>query len=201
MQHRFAASITRTLAALSLAAGLAGCSASSDYMHPVGPPQLAAKADAATVVFIRPSGYAAAIGTTILDDKGRFLGDSLAETYFVSQVPAGEHTFIAWAENTAALKAQLAPGKVYYVEVSPKMGALSARVHLLALTSRSESWGELQGWLADSQAMQVDERAGQAYLAERAEDVQERIRRAREALTEYDAEELAERTLRPEDGQ
>ena len=201
MQHRFAASFTRTLAALGLAAGLAGCSASSDYMHPVGPPQLAPKADTATVVFIRPSGYAAGIATTILDDKGRFLGDSLAETYFVSEVPAGEHVFIAWAENTAALKAQLAPGKVYYVEVSPKMGALSARVHLLALTSRSESWGELQSWLADSQPMRTDEKAGQAYLAERAEDVQERIARAKDALTEYDAEELAERTLRPEDGQ
>jgi hypothetical protein len=197
----FTHSLVHAVAAVSLLAGLAGCSASSDYMRPIAPPTLAAKAETATVVFLRPSGFAAGISTTILDDKGRFLGDSLPESYFVSQVPAGEHVFIAWAENTAALRANLMPGKVYYVEVSPKMGALSARMHLLALTSRSESWGELQGWLADSQAMQVDESAGQAYLAERSDDVQDRIQRAREALTEYDADELAERTLSPEDGQ
>lgn len=201
MSHQLAELVTRTLAALSLVTALVGCTASSDHMHPVGPPQLAAKADAVTVVFVRPSGYAAGIVTTILDDKGRFLGDAMAETYFVTEVPAGEHTFIAWAENTAALKAQLAPGKVYYVEVSPKMGALSARIHLLALTPRSENWGELKGWLAASQAMRVNEQAGQAYLAGRTEDVQERIASAKEVLAEYDAEELAARTLRPEDGQ
>ena len=49
--------------------------------------------------------------------------------------------------------------------------------------------------------MEPVEKAGQYYLATRQEDTAERIRRAQEILTKYDAEELAERTLSPGDGQ
>lgn len=189
--------------ALTLLALLAcaGCTASSDYMlRPATPVVPKPRPDSALVVFIRPSSYAASIATTILDDKGRFLGDSLPASYFAAHVPPGKHLFIAWAENTAALQAMLAPGRTYYVEVSPRMGMLSARMQLLALTPGSEDWGELGEWLRDCDLYLVDERRGQAYLQERSEDTRERIRRGREILTEYDNEELAERTLRPEDG-
>ena len=179
----------------------AACTASSDYMHEVHAPQaLRATPDSAVVVFIRPSGYARAMGSTILDGHGRFLGDSLPETYFAVRVPPGEHIFIAWAENTAALRASLAPGRTYYVEVAPKMGALSARMQLLAVTPRAESWGELRAWMGESKQTVPDEASGQAYLTSRREDVAERLHRAQEILREYDAEELAERTLTPGDG-
>ena len=178
-----------------------GCTATSDYMYEANAPQalMATPADA-VVVFVRPSGFARAMGTTILDGRGRFLGDSLPETYFAVHMPPGEHVFIAWAENTAALRASLLPGRTYYVEVAPKMGALSARMHLLAITPRAESWGQLQGWMAESQQIIPNERAGQAYLASRRDDVAERLHRASEILREYDAGELAERTLSPGDG-
>lgn len=178
-----------------------GCSASSEYMHPAAAGVTAPSAAEARVVFIRPSGYAGGMKTTILDGHGQFLGDSLPESYFTVGLPAGEHVFIAWAENTAALRAKLSAGKTYYVEVAPKMGVLSARMHLLALKPGSENWGGLRGWLNDSAAMQADRRAGQAYLASRSEDVQERLKRAREVLGEYTPEELGERTLAPQDGQ
>jgi hypothetical protein len=196
--------ITRFLGVslVALAVGpLTGCTASSEYMREAAAPKLEAPSDKATVVFIRPSGYAAGIGTTIIDEKGHFLGDALAETYFVTQVDPGKQMFIAWAENTAALTATLEAGKTYYVEVSSKMGAFSARMHLLALTPRSENWGELRTWLSESKFMQVDQRGGQAYLDERREDVMEKLADAKETLADYDAEELAERTLRAEDGQ
>jgi hypothetical protein len=188
-------------ALLLLALATAGCSASSDYMHPVAVPRaIVARPDAATVVFIRPSGYAGGIKTTILDGRGRFLGDSLAESYFTVYVPPGPNVFIAWAENTAALRANLAPGRTYYVEVAPKIGMLSARVHLLAMTPRSESWSKRREWLTDSKQLEVDEPGGQAYLRGRSEDVAERLQRANEALRQYSPEELAERTLDPNDG-
>jgi hypothetical protein len=164
------------------------------------PQALRATPDSAVVVFVRPSGFARAMGSTILDGRGRFLGDSLPETYFAVRVPPGEHIFIAWAENTAALRASLAPGRTYYIEVAPKMGALSARMHLLAITPRAESWGELRTWMDESKQTIPDEPSGQAYLASRSEDVAERLRRAAEILKEYDAEELADRTLTPGDG-
>ena len=179
---------------------LVGCNASSDYMHPGVPPSAPA-ADAATIIFIRPSGYASGQLMTVLDTNGRFLGDSLAKSYFSVKVTPGEHVFLVWGENTGALRATVAGGKTYYVEVSTKLGWLSARVHLLALTPRHENWKELQEWLTDSKPLAPDEAKGQAYLASRRDDVQERIRRALDALGKYDADELNARTILPQDGQ
>jgi hypothetical protein len=186
-----------------IAFGLAGtgCAASSDYMHEAHAPQfMHPVGNAATVVFIRPSGFAKAMKMTVLDGRGRFLGDSLPESWFAVKMPPGEHVFVGWAENTSALRAQLLPGRTYYVEVAPKMGAWSARVHLLAITPRSESWGELREWLDESQQLVPDEVGGQAYLNGRKDDVVDRLQRASETIREYDRDELEERTLRPEDG-
>ncbi|WP_394835405.1 DUF2846 domain-containing protein [Pendulispora rubella] len=177
-----------------------GCSAHSDYMQ-AGTPPAPPTAEAATVVFIRPSGYAGGQLMTVLDANGRFLGDSLPKSYFSVKVPPGEHVFVVWGENTGALRANVVGGKTYYVEVSTKLGMMSARVHLLALTPRHENWKELPEWLKESKPLSPNEAAGQAYLAKRQEAAQERIRRAREILTEYDANELAARTILPQDGQ
>lgn len=156
--------------------------------------------NAALVVFVRPSGYASSVATTILDDQGAFLGDSIAGSQFAVLVPPGPHLFLAWAENTAPLVATVLPGRVYYVEVAPKLGFWTPRVHLLAINPRTDSWRELSLWMSQSNQLIPDVAAGQAYLNERQADVAERIRRARERLGELDPEELTERTLRPEDG-
>jgi len=186
---------------LALAVSVAACTATSDYMmQPRVPVALVAPPDAALVVFLRPSGYGRAVATTILDDSGRFLGDSIGETQFAVSLPPGKHVFLSWAENTAPLRADLLPGRVYYVEVSPRMGFWSTRVQLIALTPRSEHWSYVSEWLRDTTQLIPNGSAGQAYLNGRAEDVAERIRRARERLTQLDPQELDERTLLPEDG-
>ena len=191
----------RTTLLVMFTVALLGCTASSKYMiEPQGLVSLQPPPDKAVVVFIRPSNFARAVGTTILDEHGRFLGDSLPQTYFAVLEPPGQHVFISWAENTAALRAELAPGHVYYVEVAPKMGVMSARMHLLALTPRSENWPKLREWLSESKPLVANEAAGQAYLSERRDDVAERIRRAQEALSKYDRDELAERTIFAPDG-
>lgn len=163
-------------------------------------PNAAPRPGMASVVFLRPSSYGGVVVMTIIDDKGRFVGDSTASSCFATQMPPGKYTLIGWAENTAAVTAELAADKVYYVEVAPKMGVWSARVQLLALTPRSENWDEVGGWLAECERFTSDEPSGQAYLNGRKEDVQERIRRGLEILTEYTPEELSKRVLRPEDG-
>jgi hypothetical protein len=157
-------------------------------------------ADQATVVFVRPSSFGGGLKQTILDGKGRFLGEALPSSRFSVTLPPGEHTFIVWAENTSAVKANLAAGKIYFVEVSLSMGALSARADLVPVKPGSEAWGKLEGWLADTDAFDPDASGGQAYLAGRKEDVDERIKRAREHLANYDAEDLTAHTLGPQDG-
>jgi hypothetical protein len=184
----------------SLFFGLLGCSASSHYMHEVKTPMPQARPDAATVIFVRPSSSTSALTTTIFDERGRFFGDSLPESYFAVSVEPGEHIFISWAENTGALRASLAAGRLYFVEVAPKPGVLSTRVHLLAITPRSESWSKLREWLASAKHLEPDLAGGQRYLNGRHEDVTERVRRAYDAVENYSVEERAERTLRAEDG-
>lgn len=185
-------------AAISLAP-LLGC-ASSDHMRTASGAPAPPAADTATVVFLRPSGMASGITTTILDGNGRFLGDSLPSSHFSVKVPPGEHLFLAWAENTAALRATLAAGKTYYVKVSPRMGALSARMQLLALTPRNEDWPKLKEWLG-KKGYEPNTDTGQRYLDSRKDDVAKRVKRANDILKEYDPKELEERTLRAEDGQ
>jgi len=186
--------------ALGLSA--AGCfSASSEYMRPVASPQsVKPVADQATVVFVRPSSFGGALKQTILDGKGQFLGDALPSSRFAVKVPPGEHTFIVWAENTNAVRAKLAAGKVYFVEVSLSMGALSARADLIPIKPGSEAWESLDEWLADTEVYEPDAAAGQAYLAERKEDVDERIKRAEEHLAGYEGDDLALHTMAPGDG-
>lgn len=183
-----------------VAAASLGCTATSKYMRANSAPVAAPPADEATVVFVRPSSFAAAQLITVIDDHGRFVGQSSKKSHFSVTVPAGPHVFIAWAENTAALKADLAPGKTYFVEVAPKLGGFSARAHLLALTPKSESWSKLPEWLAETAGYTPDPLAGQAFLDGRKEDTTERVRRGIDALAKYSPEELAERVIRPEDG-
>lgn len=189
------------LSAAIAALSATGCTASSKFMHELPPgatPQPAA--DQATVIFVRHSSLGAAIRTTIVDEHGDFVGDSLAHGAFARRFPPGRHMFVVWAENTDVLQADLAPGKMYYVEVDPAMGAFSARMHLFAIKPSSESWKDLKEWLADSKWFDVDVEGGRGSLRERADDVKERLSRANEHLKEYSGEDLEKRTLKPTDG-
>jgi hypothetical protein len=187
--------------ALLLLLLLSGCGASSDFMTSAKAlPDTAPAAGEATIVFVRPSDFASAMVMTIMDDQGRFLGDSTASSCFRSQLAAGGHLLIGWAENTAALQADLAADQLYYVEVSARPGFWSSQVQLFAVTPSSPQWSELPGWLAHCEPLIPDEAAGQADLDHRYQAVSERVRRAQEAIHKYTAEALAERTLRPSDG-
>jgi hypothetical protein len=181
---------------------LVGCASSSPYMTRSSADELlAASPGAATVVFLRPSSLASAITTTVLDTQGRFLGEVVQKSYFAVKVPAGEHVFLSWAENTAALRANVTAGKTYYVRVAPRLGAWSARMQLLAVKRASEDWPKLRGWLKDLKAFGPNQAEGQRYVDSRKEDVQKRVARANEILKEYDPKELEDRTLRPDDGE
>jgi hypothetical protein len=185
------------LALVVLFAG--GCT--SKYMaRSATPLQIAPRPSAATVVFVRPSSFGAAIHPTIFDERGRFLGDAEPSSHFVAEVAPGEHTFVVWAENTGPIHANLAPGRVYFIEVAIKPGAFQARAHLLAIAPRTESWASVREWMADTKPTVADRDAGQAYLDTRRDDVGERLRRAAEAFAELDDEERDARTLYPNDG-
>jgi hypothetical protein len=191
--------LRRSFLSLLALTALGGCA--SKYMFRSETPlHIAPRSDAATVVFVRPSSFGAAVHPTIFDERGRFLGESEASSHFVAEVSPGEHTFVVWAENTGPIHANLAPGRVYFVEVAMKPGAFQPRAHLLAIAPRTESWASVREWMADTKPTVADHDAGQAYLDTRKEDVAERLHRAAEAFAELDDEERDARTLHPNDG-
>jgi hypothetical protein len=186
---------------LALASGCAAQVPQARNMVEVAPPRpLTAPVDQAVVVFVRPSRYAWGISANILDEQGRFLGDSPASGHFAVVVPPGRHMFVVWAENTDAVDAELAPGKIYFVEVAATMGALSAQMHLYAIKPTSANFPHRDEWMRNTHQWAVAGNGGQENLNQRADDVRERLRRAQEHLTQYSAEEREKRTLRAGDG-
>ena len=143
------------LVTLALTFMVTACSGSSHLMveAPKPAPQLAPTPNAATVVFLRPSGFGFAVNFTIVDQNGRFVGEAVAESHFAVTVPPGEYLFIADAENTAVVHANLAPGLIYYVNVAAQMGAFSAGVNMDPVKPSEAEWREIPKSLAESKRL------------------------------------------------
>jgi len=184
-----------------LALLLAGCDATSVLMQPVVPPRpVEPRSDAATVVFLRPTSYGRTDKFTIFDEQGRFVGDSLPTSQFAVLMPPGDHVFVAAGENTAVLKAELGPGRTYYVEVSPRLGFTKPRVHLLAIGRHAQSFEHLRDWLGDAKQFAPLSGAGQAEWNARRDEVTELLHEANQNWAKLNTEERKERTLLVEDG-
>jgi hypothetical protein len=136
---------------------------------------------------------------SILDQQGKWIGEAVAKSQFAVELPAGEYMFVGWAENTAALKATLAPGRVYYVKVEPSMGFASARIDLEALTPRHPGWTQLSTWLRDTTRLEPLP-TGVTYMEGRTQDARERVKSAVENWEGYSPSDKAQRTLRADDG-
>jgi len=193
---------SRLLSSLFTAGALAclaaaGCTGTSPYMTPASHGPVEAAADSATVVFVRPSEFGGADRVKIIDGKGRFLGESMPETYFATKVPPGEHLFIAWGELTSVVKANVAAGRVYYVELSGPSGPF---VYMKGVGMQSADYGKLDGWLAKAKPLATDEAKGQAEITADPRCVEKVLARANTVFAEYEPSELPAQTLGVEDG-
>lgn len=178
-----------------------GCLATPEYMRATSPAAPTIDASTATVVFVRPSSSWPKQLFRIWTTSGRFVGESRARSWFAARFPAGRQVFVGVAGNVAPLAADLAPGRIYFVEVASKPGMWSrARMDLLRLSPATERWPELREWLASTDAFEPDAAGGQAWLDADAEGRDDAIRRAGEALAGFDATARAARTLTIEDG-
>lgn len=195
--------LPRASAFVFLAAGaLAGCDASSPFMRPVVPSRpVEPRADAATVVFIRPSGYARTDKFPIFDEQGRFVGESLPTSQFAILMPPGNHVFVAGgAENIGVLKVELGPSRTYYVEVAPRLGFTRPRVHLLAIGRHAASFEHLREWLDETKQYAPLTEPGQAEWSLRKGEVTQMLLDANDTWAKLDGEARTESTLVLEDG-
>jgi len=192
----------RTLAAITVIAALAagaGACGSSAMTRVATPTDLAAPAGQATVVFLRPSTFGGSSETPIVTGDGTFLGTLTGRTKLVAWLPAGEHTFIAWAENVDLVKADLTAGKVYYVLVRMRMGVWKARTTLSRYAPDLAAWAKLEAWTKAS--VELTRKAGEQGAGPSADVIADKQRRAQMVWVNLDAAQRNPRTIRPEDGQ
>jgi hypothetical protein len=114
---------------------------------------------------------------------------------------AGEHYLIVWTETTETVKATLAPGKTYYVEVRPKMGMWKARASLWAVNRKSGLMKSIPSYLSDATVTTTDFAAGQKYLNSLGNELPNAAKQGIQTYAGYSADDKADVTLMPEDGQ
>jgi len=178
-----------------------GCG-SSKYMRPVsGPDPVGTPPNKARVVFVRPSDFQLALVFTIIDERGYFLGDSTGSGRFSFFLDPGEHYFIAWTEGTESVKATLAPGRTYYVEVRPTWGMWKGRASLWAVNRRSGLMKKIPSYLSETSVTTPDSAAGQAHLNSLGKQLPNAVKKGIDTYNGYSPDEKADATLMPEDGQ
>lgn len=86
----------------------------------------------ATVIFMRPSSFGAAIQSTVYkyDTQPNFIGIVSANTKIAYQTDPGKQLFMVVGENADFLEADLLAGHIYYVEVEAHFGFAKARFSL-----------------------------------------------------------------------
>ncbi len=178
-----------------LAVALGGCGMAR-YMKPVQNPQpIVAPADAAVVVFVHPRVATSKAEPIIMDDQGRYLGTSIPGSHFAISLQPGEHYLIAWGDDSRALHATLAAGRIYYVLVEPEPGVTTSVLGLFAVRPDSSRWQTTPQSLAQTKRYEPDLARGQIALKKRQADQQGAISRAKHALSTYDPAQRAARTL------
>ena len=179
------------------------CSASSDYMIKTDrSDNLKLAPQKSRIVFIRPSSAAFGLAPIIIDENGKYVGESIPKSYFFSDLNPGENTFIVWGEGTHSLKANLKPGKTYYVEITPHMGAWAARFHLDSIKKDSPKWKEKDQWMKEIPFYLPNVTDGQSIVDKKGkDDIKSTIEKGKKRHAEYSAEEKKEKTLFPEDGE
>jgi len=180
---------------------IAAC-AGPRLMKPLAsPPSLAAPADKALVVFIRPGSWASGERVVIVNEFVTFIGQPAGEEHFAVTVTPGAHTFVAWGANADGMRVSVLAGKTYFVEVRMKMGpGFVPAVHLLALKPTSEGWGKREAWLRETKPMTQDGGRGQAYIGRERLEVDAKVRQAMRVFAQYNPGEVDARTLVPIDG-
>ncbi len=182
-----------TLIGVILAAACAPVT--SPYMLPLsGPEPAGCPPDQARLVFVRPASYPAKVVFLIIDGQGRFVGESTALSRFSVLLDPGEHYFIAWVGSPETLKATVAAGRTYYVEVRPKFGGAA----LWAVNRKSGLMQWIPSYLTGTTAFTPDVAAGQESLI--GADVPRAVRQGLRAYAKYSPKDKADATLMPEDG-
>jgi hypothetical protein len=198
-----------TLAAVAAASILllSGCGAS--LMRDASSQQISqAGADKATVVFMRSSMVAAAIGCElfeVVDGQLRFIGQLPTGNKVAYQTTPGRKVFMAYGTAADFMLADLSPGKTYYSIVRPNWGTggfapTPIRERSIGTEPALKS-AEAQDWLSGTKLIEPNQKEAEAWFAENKQRLQAIYADYWNRFERKNDREKAERTLLPQDGQ
>lgn len=122
---------------------LSGC-ATTNMLKPEKPPELAATSDSALLVIIRDTWMGGLVAFQNYLD-GEFIGETTGNTYFVTQVPPGEHYIVSKTENTGVANLNFETGKHYYLRQGVTVGWMRARTSGFFPMTSEEAKKAIQG--------------------------------------------------------
>jgi len=134
---------------------LSGCVNVREHVSPkmrrlgadAAPPSL--EAEQALVIFMRPSVYGYEGQSSVFDlypDGDQFIGIVSVLTKVAYPTLPGEHMFMVISENADFLRANLKPGKTYYVLVTPRFGWAKPRFSLAPVRKEQLGSAEFATW-------------------------------------------------------
>ncbi|MGH7857731.1 MAG: hypothetical protein ACREQY_10415 [Candidatus Binatia bacterium] len=145
----------------------------------------------ALVYFVRPQLMGAAVKNKLFAD-GTLVTVMGAKTWAAWEGDSGKHEFATEAENAGLLDAELAPDRIYFVQVAIHMGAMKARTHFEVARPGSEAAEEVGKKLHEvKEALLTEE--GKAWVAGKRAKIDEK-------LAKYRAKGEEIETMKPEDG-
>jgi hypothetical protein len=193
---------------LVLAAALMATGCASNKMVDAPEQELVAPtSDKAQVIFLRSSFVGSAIQAVVYDatdGEAEFIGILSNEKMLKHEVAPGKHVFMVVSEAADFMEAELVGGKTYYAIVTPRMGAWRARFSMSPV--RNGGPGEFQydsdefrGWIDDAEFSQNTPES-YAWAEENHPSVLQKQKEYWEVWQEKSPEDLAERTMNPDDG-
>ena len=122
---------------------LSGC-ATTQMLQPEQQPELVAKTDKALLVILRDTYFGGGIVFwNYLDD--RFIGETMGNTYFLTDVEPGQHYVVVETENTCVADLTFEAGKRYFLRQGIAMGVWRARTSGYSPVSADEAMKSVKG--------------------------------------------------------
>jgi len=171
--------------------------------HVVSPPT----EDQAQIVFFRSSFVGSAIKASIYDvttGSPEFLGILSNGTKISYLTSAGKHTFMVVSEAADFMESDVLAGKTYYSIVTPRMGAWKARFSMWPIRNNADSKytinsADFESWMKNTKVATNSDQSREWYNHNRVSVIAKK-KKYWPVWQQKSKEDLAERTLNPEDG-
>jgi len=179
---------------------------SADVTQGISQPE-SNKGSAAEVIFMRSSFVGAAIKTTVYDvtdAETRFLGILKNKQKISYNVPAGKYVFMVVSEAADFMEAEVSAGKTYYSIITPRAGAWKARFSMFPIrtdgtTKFNTDSKDFSKWKKKTKLTTLNDKS-LAWFEKHKASVESKREKYWPVWQQKAAEDLAARTINPDDG-